>query len=604
MDRLALPTPADRRAFAVLALSLFSSACSQRLPAAAPADPAAPPQTATAPGAFTPRPPSRGAPLVVSASAGSDIELVVPGHQNEVSIAVNPNDPKHWVVASHTFEAGCSQVRWSTTFDAGQNWTSGLTGTFGTYQSIDPLVACDPSGRFHLICLAAAAGSVADLMWLDSPDGVAWSPGVAIAQDGNLNDKPQIDVDFSGGPLHGSVAVVWSRLAAGTTDIPVLLRTLPLGGATWSPVAKVNDANRPGGVGADVAWGPGSQLTVMHRDDAAGEILSDTRPPGGTFGTDVIVTTFTPFPGNKLPGSNFNVKAIFSLAADWTSGPHAGHLYIAYHDWNGANGDLRVTRSVDGGQTWQAPVMPVGGLPGDHFFPSLAVDPRGNVNLLLSDHRTVTPQPWIGTRFARSSDGGLTWRDLQVTDHTGWDHGSMAPYTGCFTQFNSFIGDYQTVAYSDRLVIPVWTEGLSGDLNVALDPLNLDLASDIDAISGSAGGVVSFAINVGPNHGGEQYFFTASLTPGPPGIDLPGGVNVPIQFDSWTQLSVDPAGAGVFRPASTHLDATGSSTAIFDTTSLYIPVATPETLHFTVVTFDASLTATYATATSTVRIDP
>jgi hypothetical protein len=282
------------------------------------------------------------------------------------------------------------------------------------------------------------------------------------------------------------------------------------GGATFSTpividqicgsVSFLQDSHVAVGNGSDVyvAWesfpngnGPGRQIKLSKSTDG-----------GTSFGSPVVVTDVT------AVGNGFVVQGLFrdgldlqGLAVDTTRGPGRGNVYITWQDGRNLNqvdpfgfvfiggnggcpvgsppgpgycfGDILVTRSVDGGSTWSAPVRvnndPVAKV--DHMFPAVEVDRDGQLFTVFYDRRRDLRNFLIDTFVARSRDAGQTWKNHRVTGN------SFAPIHDNDVVVNTFyMGDYLGIS-ADRLrqrdgVIVSWGDNSLGDANVAFARVN------------------------------------------------------------------------------------------------------------------------------------
>jgi hypothetical protein len=114
-----------------------------------------------------------------------------------------------------------------------------------------------------------------------------------------------------------------------------------------------------------------------------------------TFGPFVAVTPVTSIPTAALPNTRFRDGITESFAASPT---YAGHLYLAYEDWDSVLGqmDVKFTQSTDAGQHWSTPVVvndnvDMPGMPTDQFQPSVAAGPNGAVGVAFYDRRAACP---------------------------------------------------------------------------------------------------------------------------------------------------------------------------------------------------------------------
>jgi hypothetical protein len=205
---------------------------------------------------------------------------------------------------------------------------------------------------------------------------------------------------------------------------------------------------------------------------------------GRTFSTFVPVAGATTPPGGAYPNTRFRSGIIESFAASPT---FAGHLYLAFEDWDTAAGqaDVKFSQSVDGGLTWSAPVVvndnvdPAGGAT-DQFQPSIAAGPGGAVAVAFYDRRSTCPNDksvlaadvgranfCIDASLQAYKDSGAgalpVAGNVRVSQFT-WDPEQPGQHLGGLSQYpcaggtdpcttgNGFIGDYFGLAISGTTI--------------------------------------------------------------------------------------------------------------------------------------------------------
>jgi len=102
-----------------------------------------------------------------------------------------------------------------------------------------------------------------------------------------------------------------------------------------------------------------------------------------------------------------------SIAVDKSGGVYDGNLYVIWRDRRNGDYDIFVSTSTDSGITWSADVRvdnaPVAVY---SYNPSIAVDDGGAVYVAWDDNRNSSNNIYI----SRSDDGGITWNpDVQVS---------------------------------------------------------------------------------------------------------------------------------------------------------------------------------------------
>jgi len=515
--------------------------------------------------------------------------------QNETAIAINPLDPLNVVAVSNDYSSGNVLTGFYSTLDGGVNWTTGdLPLEPGFSFSGDPSVIFTPDGIPVIVCLQYFGPAGSGIYGYRSLDGgLTWQTGVQIDLNG-ANDKVQTGCDFSGGPFHGQICSAWDRFGTGSGDHIYLSRS-DNGGMTWKTSKRVNDANNRATISPDVAYGANSELWVMWADRGTEEIYVDRSIDGGvTFGADILASGFNIVP-SPIPGSSFRMFDIFSITADWTDGPYSGTVYVAYHTWKGGvdqNANIRCASSSDHGATWTNFIVNDDGFDNhaDQVMPHAAVDSKGNLNVGFFDRRLDPNNLLLWTWVARSSDGGQTFSNHQVSG-VGWDHNA--------TEFPSFIGDYTGLDVWEHFVRPCWTDGRSGSQNVMSDDVYLDFFSDESVLSAATGGQVHFTINIGPNYAGQDYWMFGSLGTSP-GLTFGNGVHLPLNFDAFFLMTIQLANTAVLQNSMGVLDATGSALPLLDTFGPFDPAFSGFDLFF--ATLVGISPPTFATNSTTVTL--
>ncbi|MEW6747612.1 MAG: M20/M25/M40 family metallo-hydrolase [Planctomycetota bacterium] len=91
----------------------------------------------------------------------------------------------------------------------------------------------------------------------------------------------------------------------------------------------------------------------------------------------------------------------------------------------------------------------------------------------------------------------------------------------------------------------------------------LSLSASSSTVSALAGGSIDLALTAGPVQGGRDYLVFGSVSGTSPGIPLPGGPVLPINWDIFTQLVIRLANTSNFARFRDTLDADGRATATF-----------------------------------------
>jgi hypothetical protein len=321
-----------------------------------------------------------------------------------------------------------------------------------------------------------------------------------------FHDKEWIAVDNTNGPHRGRVYVTWTQFQfAGPVWVqsPIMMAYSDDNGRTFSPPIPISGFNAalcgvqnfgPQGFcdqdsGSIPVVAPDGTLVVAFRNsngsaDFRGQYLvvrvnPDTFAIQGPFKAAALFDGLNDYPINSagrqtLCNSNFRVLPWGNLAVSSN-----GILYIAFFDnrrhqgefpfptfvGNRASGyacptgkstdtDVFLTKSIDGGRTWSAPVrvnQDNAGNNRDQWYPWVAVAPNGRVDVVFYDRRADSANKLSRTFLARSSDGGATWIDMEVSTFA-------SNFDNAFFGSGSFIGDYNGLAIDpDGKSYPVWT---------------------------------------------------------------------------------------------------------------------------------------------------
>lgn len=286
----------------------------------------------------------------------------------------------------------------------------------------DPNADFDTKGRVYQVTLpfnafwanlhpdGAIMVSFSDDMgahWIKANGGqpLEQSPNASSFQFGHVEDKQWVVVNHIGGhPNVDHVYAFWSVFNGQSVDLRVAVSRDR--GKTFS---RYNSFTSP------AVSGP-ANFFVQPSIDANGDLyvafasvdtslfsgqeslfITRSRDDGVTFSAFTkIVSGVGVIPSCCLPNTTFRDGITESFAASPT---FAGHLYLAYEDWDFANGqmDVKFVQSTDGGSTWSSPVRvndnaeSAGAGFTDQFQPEVAAGPSGAVAVAFYDRRAACP---------------------------------------------------------------------------------------------------------------------------------------------------------------------------------------------------------------------
>jgi hypothetical protein len=100
-----------------------------------------------------------------------------------------------------------------------------------------------------------------------------------------------------------------------------------------------------------------------------------------------------------------------------------------------------------------------------------------------------------------------------------------------------------------------------------------ELFSDAAAISLASGGTQTLSLATGASHAGQTYWVLGSLGGTSPGLPLPGGGELPLVFDAWTDVTLSQPNLPPYTDSFGTLDARGDGSTAFD-----VPAGLPASL--------------------------
>ncbi len=397
--------------------------------------------------------------------------------QSEVSVAVDPTNPKRVLVASNVrLPANCPGGDLSgclfrlgafVTENGGLSWTGSNYATAGV--AVDPAVGIDLEGRLYAGGLTPNTGT-AVARSLDG--GFSWSSFLADSQPIRL-DKTHLAVDNQPlSPFAGNVYLGWSL----ATDVPTVARSEDQG-QTWIAHRAISPDGPGSKLGINLAVGPQGQLYAVWRDrQCPGSALGFARSlpdtpgeqPGDVWDPDIhIPMVNVAFVGcddpNPHPILNIRVNSYPSMAVD----RFTGRIYVVWINegtpgpaGGGNEFDVYLVYSDDEGDTWADPVR----VNSDDGFayqihPWVATDPAvaNQVWVSFYDARTNTEpvanpddRAWH-YYVAHSAAGGVagSFTDFPVSD-------AVFRYIGNPEHQARYEGSYAGIAVRNQHVYPVW----------------------------------------------------------------------------------------------------------------------------------------------------
>jgi hypothetical protein len=490
--------------------------------------------------------------LFVGRAPAQEVQVSSPSTANqcETVIHVDPSNRLHLVGGANDARQIPMTCAFYASFDGGLTWSEFLVPTRVTSGTgYDPCAAIGKTGETYF----AINGGIGNIHVGRSFDGGLSVPTWVLADSfsGNMwDDRPNLAIDAGSGPLSGAVYCTWSRtnLTSLTTSIDISASFD--GGLSWTTPVRVSDSNATRGAYPSV--GPNGELFVAFDDLNDSTIKLDRSVDGGaTWHRDVKVADVHML--SALPNCAIHANSCPLMDVDTSGGPYHGNIYIVWADALSTGvPDVLMSRSTDGGRNWSTPIPVSDVTANSQFMPWVAVDPNGNVNFGFYDRRDDPNDVKIRYYVSRSSDGGVTFQPNVALSTVAFDPNSYSQGT--------FIGDFTSLAASDRTVHPLWADGRGGDNDIYTARLQLDIHTDVSSISATTGGTANITLDPGPLFQLADYRILGSISGTAPGIDF-GPVNLPLNYDAFMLATILDANSSGLPGFTGTLDATGSSTA-------------------------------------------
>jgi hypothetical protein len=313
---------------------------------------------------------------------------------------------------------------------------------------------------------------------------------------GLFQDKINLTVDQTTGAHTGNVYVAWSQYDGFAPNNAVLFSRSTDHGVSFSRPVKVTPVSHGTASFTDLAVGPDgavylSFITYPSSSRPLFDIwLSKSTDGGVSFGAPSHVASIEAFESNQFSGSGaydcgdgpFECPSGFIFSRFFSSSAVAADargVHVVYSAETAAGQSKIFVRNSPDGINWPTPAATLDSvLVGHQWFPDIATA-EGVITAVFYDSRADT---WyspdrppgntadgrnsgdvVHTFIARSTDGGVTWTETQVStagSNFGWmTHGSRRV---------GFWGDYIYVSAVPGAVNVVWTD--SRDLVPGEDP--------------------------------------------------------------------------------------------------------------------------------------
>lgn len=417
--------------------------------------------------------------------------------QSETWIAINPKNPLNLIATANDnrYLGGLDNWRMSSwyTMDGGQTWKHVPTppngGLYisppqkGSMTIFDPGVAFDANGNaiytygFTQILDGDLDGENGVFAVASTNGGQDWNafgkdePISAIAL--SINETPQPFHDrysvacdnVSNTPYRNRFYVSWQRFKSRPGVVFSYSTNM---GRTWTTPKLIGEGSTQAPL---PAVGPDGELYIAWINNVAGTnesqaIVAKSTNGGQSFGIPVVaqkvysVGRRHPVSGRYVLESKQNIRVSSppQIAVDCSNKPSRGYVYVvqAGRETDGGEYRIFVSRSTNGGLTWQRFRVDNNQLGNDMFFPSITVDPiTGTVAVLYYSSQNDPNNVGVDAYLSVSNDAGLTWKQLRLTPTTWYLNSSQTvfPQQG---EGNIYWGDYTSITSYNGVIYPLF----------------------------------------------------------------------------------------------------------------------------------------------------
>jgi hypothetical protein len=405
--------------------------------------------------------------------------------QTEVFIVVHPSNPDIMFATANTVRFlpsfFISEGVYVTT-NAGSSWygSDTCTGQPIQFHGGDPGIAIDKDGTFIITRLGRTPFSGL-YSHFSADNGLTWSSQNTITTE----DLERASLASDGNPssgFNGRTYATWVRFAP---PYPVFMSHTDDGATSWTSPLQINNPTQRC-AGGDITIELGGNVHVCWA------VVTSVSPftevfvgyASSTDGGDNWFVLESAFSMNGIQGilmekQNIRVNGLPRITLDNSGGPRYGWIYIITTQKNlapaGSDPDIILNRSTDGGLTWSSGIR-VNQDPLNNgkiqYFPAIVVDDGGGINVTYYDDRNTTSDS-TGVFLSRSTDGGNTWNDFEISDHNF----KPEPIGGLGQGYQ---GDNIDITSVNNTLWPVWMDNSTGVYQIWTAPIDITTVDIID----------------------------------------------------------------------------------------------------------------------------
>lgn len=408
--------------------------------------------------------------------------------QSETFIVNHPNDPNILFASAYTIVTNpffISEGVYVST-NSGETWTGSDTcnGAPIQFHGGEPAIIIDKNGTFLLNRLGRQPTFIGLYSHFSTDNGTTWSNQKTISTDDLEKHSISSDI-YLLSAFYGRSYAVYTMLSP---PYKVRMTYTDDGGQNWAPVADVNNPPQRC-FGTDMTINKNGEVLVCWA------VMSDPPSPNemnigfakSSDGGANWSVQESPIQTNGITGvlsqkQNIRVNSTPRIAVDNTDSQHSGNIYIVTSQKElapaGNDPDIVLFRSTDNGNTWSQGIR-VNQDPVNNgkfqFFPAIHIDPQGGINIIYLDDRNTTSDS-SGIFLSRSTNGGDSWTDYEISDH------NFRP-TAVSGIGAGNISDHIDITYTNGKLWPVWMDNSTGVYQVWTAPIILPLVNVEDEVS-------------------------------------------------------------------------------------------------------------------------
>jgi len=407
-------------------------------------------------------------------SVGANVAVFPTGTvtQSEVPITRHPTNPYIIFASANTYPVGTATTISTGSFvstNGGVTWTGNNApiNNFG-----DPAPMVDKDGRF-LISYITSTGSMGASYSTDNGStfsGTVTFPGASTAADKNLSCTD----DDPTSPFYGRSYTVYTEFGGSFVNRIVGTYTTN-GGVNWSSISVISPPTSSGHhhQGCDVRTGPGGIVYVVWANCITNGQNSTEDSLGFAYSTNGGVS-WLGARNNAINLNGIRTSDLFNLTAntvrcngfpridvDRTCGPFAGYIYVVLSEKRFApalgRADVILCRSTNQGTSWtRVKVNQNTDTSEMEYLPAVRVDESGGVNVSYYSTRNSADDSQAQYFMSRSTDGGATWVDVQISTTLFTPNGISGLAAG-------YQGDYTGITSGGNgKLFPYWCDNRTG----------------------------------------------------------------------------------------------------------------------------------------------